>query len=187
MNVRLEYRDNRYSPWALRWHGTVLYRDAGVILVRKENQCLCFDPRTGEDDRAQLWRIHPDDLAAAQSLPAYHEGARARTKGHERGTSYKGRDGEAWLAGWDAAAPPPPAAPAVEHYPADDKIQGWAAAIEHVTRERDILRREVDTLKRELADADREHDGQIAELKARHREVLAERDAQIAAMRRGKP
>lgn len=71
-----------------------------------------------------------------------------------------------------------------EHYPADDKIQGWAAALEHVTRERDTLRREVDTLRRELADADRDHDAAMAELKARHREVLAERDARIASLQK---
>lgn len=44
--------------------------------------------------------------------------------------------------------------------------------------------RQIKTLKRELADADRDHDAAMAERQARHREVLAERDEAIAAGRR---
>lgn len=69
-------------------------------------------------------------------------------------------------------------------HPANDPVtQQWAEAVRHVTAERDVLRREVDTLRRELAEADGVHDGVVAELKARHREVLAERDQTIARLR----
>lgn len=87
-------------------------------------------------------------------------------------------------------------------YPADEKIQGWAAAIEHVTKERDRyrvmvdadasrleaaskeivgLRLKVETLTRELADADRDHDAALAEVKIRHRDVLLLREDELAA------
>jgi len=46
-----------------------------------------------------------------------------------------------------------------------------------------MLKREVDRLRKEQGDTDRDHDAAVAELKARHREVLAERDQAASFLR----
>lgn len=65
--------------------------------------------------------------------------------------------------------------PSVEgDYPDCALTQQWAGIVEKLTIERDTLRREVDTLRRELRQADEAHTADCNQIRGQHRRNLAE-------------
>jgi len=64
--VRVQYQDTPRYDWTDEGQADVYYANGEVALLKQGEKFMVFLARNGwHDDRAQLWRIHPEDQPKA--------------------------------------------------------------------------------------------------------------------------